>query len=158
MPKRREEPSGMDLSEGLTVIGRKEYVSFPAWNLHRIRAKVDTGAFSSTLDVTGYELVEHIDGLVARMTIALSRRRPDRVICVEEPVIRLVNVCSSSGCRQQRPLIEPVFRMGNVTRRIRLTVSDRSSMRCRMLLGRQAIAGLYLVDVRHQYLLGDGRQ
>jgi hypothetical protein len=141
----------------LTLLGRQEYVSFPAWDLHRIRAKVDTGAFSSSLDVAAYEVIETDNGPILRMLIALSRRFPDRVAQVEEPVVAMANVCSSSGCRQIRPVIEPVIRLGSLSKRIRLTVSDRSKMRCRMLLGRQAIAGLFLVDVRHKYLLGDGR-
>jgi hypothetical protein len=139
--------------EPLRVIGRRERVSFPAWDLHRVRAKVDTGAYSSVLDVAGYELIEGEDGARVRLTIAPSKRRPDRLLCVEEPVLKMVRVRNSTGSQAMRPLIEPVVRMGPVTRRIRLTVHDRSKMRCRMLLGRQAIAGLFLVDVRAKYLL-----
>jgi hypothetical protein len=141
----------------LPLIGRKERVSFPAWDLHRVRAKVDTGAFSSALDVAGYELIEGDQGTVLRMVICLSRRRPELVLRIEEPVVKLVKVRSSSGCEVFRPLIEPVVCLGNVTRRVRLTVTDRSKMRCRMLLGRQAIAGLFLVDVRAKYLLDERR-
>ena len=137
----------------LRVIGRRERVSFPAWDLQRVRAKVDTGAFSSVLDVSSYELIEGECGPRVRLTIALSRRRHDRVLCVEEPVVKMVKVRSSTGSQAMRPLIEPMVRMGPVTRPIRLTVSNRARMRCRMLLGRQAIAGLFLVDVRAKYLL-----
>jgi hypothetical protein len=65
----------------------------------------------------------------------------------------MVRVRSSSGKQEVRPLIEAVVRLGPVTRRIRLTLTDRSSMRCRMLLGRQALAGQFLVDVRSKDLL-----
>jgi hypothetical protein len=137
----------------LPLIGRMERVSFPAWDLHRVRAKVDTGAFSSALDVAEYELVESDRGTTVRLLIRLSVRRPERVLRVEEPVIKMVKVRSSSGCEVWRPLIEPVVRLGPLTRRVRLTVTDRSKMRSRMLLGRQAIAGVFLVDVRAKYLL-----
>lgn len=139
--------------DDLPLIGRKERVTFPAWDLQGVRAKVDTGAFSSALDVAGYELIDGDQGLVLRMVIALSRRRPDLLRRVEEPVVKMVKVRSSSGEALFRPLIEPVMQLGGVTRRVRLTVSDRSKMRYRMLLGRQAIAGLFLVDVRAKYLL-----
>ena len=46
----------------LTIIGRKEFVSFPCWSLSRIRAKVDTGAYSSVLDVARYDLIDGPDG------------------------------------------------------------------------------------------------
>ena len=137
----------------LRVIGRRERISFPEWDLHGVRAKVDTGAYSSVLDVAAYELIEGEDGARVRLTISLSRRRPECVLCVEEAVIKMVKVRNSTGSQSLRPLIEPVVRMGDSTRKIRMTVSNRSRMRCRMLLGRQAIAGLFLVDVRAKYLL-----
>jgi hypothetical protein len=140
----------------LPLIGRKERVSFPVWDLHRVRAKVDTGAFSSALHVASYELIEDDQGgTLLRMVVCLSRRRPEHVKRIEEPVVKMVKVRSSSGCETFRPLIEPVVRLGHVTRRVRLTVTDRSKMRCRMLLGRHAIAGLFLVDVRARYLLDE---
>jgi hypothetical protein len=139
----------------LPLIGRKERVSFPAWDLHRVRAKVDTGAYSSALHVASYELIEADRGTSVRLVISLSRHRPEHVLRIEEPVVKLVRVRNSFGDETFRPLIEPVVRLGPVTRRVRLTVTDRSKMRCRMLLGRQAIAGLFLVDVRARYLLDE---
>lgn len=139
----------------LPLIGRKERVSFPAWDLHRVRAKVDTGAYSSALHVASYELVEADQGISVRLVVCLSRHRPERVVRIEEPVVKMVKVRNSSGDESFRPLIEPVVRLGYVTRRVRLTVTDRSKMRCQMLLGRQAIAGLFLVDVSAKYLLDE---
>jgi hypothetical protein len=138
----------------LPLIGRKEYVSFPAWDLHRIRAKIDTGAFSSSLDVASYEILEGEEGPVVRLVIALSRRRRERVARVEEPAVGVAKVRNSTGQLQERPVIAPMIRLNGVGRRIRITVTDRSAMRCRMLLGRQAISGLFLVDVSQAYLLG----
>ena len=40
-----------------------------------------------------------------------------------------------------------------VTKRVRLTVANRANMRFRMLLGRQALLGDFLVDVSQKYLL-----
>ncbi len=88
----------------------------------------------------------------------LSRRRPDWVKVVEVPVLKAVTVTSSSGCRERRPLIEVRVQVGSWCRRVRLTVTDRSRMRCPMLLGRQALAGSFLVDPGQKYLLGSGRR
>jgi hypothetical protein len=38
-------------------------------------------------------------------------------------------------------------RLGPVEKKIQLTLTFRTGMRCRMLLGRQALAGDFLVDV-----------
>jgi hypothetical protein len=135
------------------LIGRREHVEFPEWGLRRVRAKIDTGAFSSALDVAGYELIETESGPGVALKIVPNRRRPDGVRVVRAPVVRMTTVRSSNGWQQQRPVIEALVKLGPVTKRIRLTVTDRSGMRCRMLLGRQALAGEFLVDVRGKDLL-----
>jgi hypothetical protein len=135
-------------------IGWKEYVELPEWKLRRIKVKVDTGARTSVLDVASYELLEVPGrGLVARLRLALSRKHPERVTVVEASVLRTVVVRNSSGVPEQRPLLETTIRLGPVTKRIRLTVTDRSPMRFRMLLGRLALAGDFVVDVGQKYLL-----
>lgn len=148
----REEP-GRQGVEQLQLIGRREHVDFPEWGLKRVRAKVDTGAYSSTLDVAGYELLDGESGPLALLRLALNRRCPDSVRVVRTPVVGFTKVRSSTGCQETRPVIEALIRLGSVSRRIRLTVTDRSRMRCRMLLGRQALAGAFLVDVRGKDLL-----
>jgi hypothetical protein len=146
-------PPEMPPPDGLFVIGRREWVDFPEWGLTHVRAKVDTGAYSSALDVAGYDLFEGPGAvLMARLRLVLSRRRPQQVEEVAAPVVRLVTVCNSGGLRERRPLLEPLLRLGPVTRRIRLTITNRSRMRTRMLLGREALAGAFLVDVSRKYL------
>jgi hypothetical protein len=149
-------PAGQDApgEHGLVVVGRKEYLAFPEWGLAHVRAKVDTGAYSSALDVAGYDLFEGETGLRARLRLTPRRRRPGQPTEVEAPVVRLVTVTSSSGAREKRPLIETTIRLGPVLRRVRLTLANRTGLRCPMLLGRQALAGAFLVDVRGKYLLG----
>jgi hypothetical protein len=135
------------------LIGRKEYLAFPDWDV-RLRAKVDTGAFSSALDVASYELERDDTGLlIARLALSLSRRHPQRQTIVYAPVVRMVGVTSSSGERQERPLLETIVRLGPVEKRIRVTVTNRAHMRSRMLLGREALAGDFVVDVSKKYLL-----
>ncbi len=136
------------------VIGRKEYLTFPDWPLRRVRVKVDTGAFSSALDVADYELHRDDTGrLLARLTLCLSRRKAAHPVIVFAPVVKMVGVTCSNGVRQERPLVEATIRLGPVEKRIRLTVTNRSALRCRMLLGREALAGDFVVDVSKTYLL-----
>src|SRR5438309_10348549 len=87
--------------QGPLVIGWKEYVDFPDWKVRRVKAKIDTGARTSALDVQSYELAERPEGgLTARLHLALSLRYPERVRCVEVPVLRMVVVANSSGMRE----------------------------------------------------------
>ena len=137
------------------LIGRKEYVAFPEWGLRRLRAKVDTGAFSSALGVEGYDLEERPGGPVARLRIVLNRRKPYRVRLAEAPVLGFARVVCSNGTCEQRPVVAALVRLGPVEKRVRLTLTtNRVALRHRMLLGREALNGTFVVDVSRKYLLG----
>jgi hypothetical protein len=136
------------------LIGWKERLDFPEWGLRRVRVKVDTGACTSALGASRCELLDAPGGgRVARLHLALNRRRPDRLAVVETPVLRTVWVSNSGGVREERPVVEAEVRLGPVRKRIRLTVTRREGMRFPMLLGREALAGCFLVDVSRKYLL-----
>jgi hypothetical protein len=136
------------------TIGRREFLTFVDWPVRRFRVKIDTGAYSSALDVAEFE-VHRVEegGLVARLRMALSRKHPHRIAEVEAPVVRLTVVRNSGGIPEPRPVIETTVRLGPVTKRIHVTLTRRHGMRCRMLLGRQALAGDFVVDVARKYLL-----
>jgi hypothetical protein len=135
-------------------IGWKERLDFPEWGLKRVRVKIDTGARTSALGVAACEIVEIPGrGKVARLRLVLNRRRPGRVRVVETPVLDTVVVSNSAGAREERPLVEAEVRIGPVRKRIRLTITNRAAMRFPMILGREALAGDFIVDVSRQNLL-----
>jgi hypothetical protein len=141
----------------LLRIGWKEYLEFTEWDLRRIRVKIDTGARTSALDVARYELMETAGGeLMATLYLALDRRHPGRFTRIHTPVLRTVVVRNTAGLREERPLVETTVRIGPVRKRIRITITNRSSMRYRMILGREALANDFVVDVSRKYLLKNG--
>jgi hypothetical protein len=151
-----DEPAGAgpDRPDRPLRIGWKEYVALPDWNIRRLRAKADTGARTSVLDVASYDLYQaEGGGLMARLRLALWRKNVGRLRVLEVPVLRTVVVCNSGGMREQRPVIQARIRLGPVDKVIRLTVTNRANMRFRMLLGREALAGDFVVDVSEKYLV-----
>jgi hypothetical protein len=140
--------------DGLLLIGWKEYLDFPEWGVRRVKAKVDTGARTSALDAARCTIERRAGRLIACMELALNRRRPDRLVTVEAPVLHQVVVTSSNGVREERPVVETTVRLGQVEKRIRLTVADRSRMLIPVLLGREALAGAFVVDAGRKYLQG----
>jgi hypothetical protein len=135
-------------------VGWKEYLDFPDWGLRRIKAKLDTGARTSALDVLGFDSIITPDrGNCLRLRLALDHRHPERITVVEVPLVRWVVVANSGGTREQRPLIETVVRLGPIRKPILFTVTNRSSLRFRIILGRRALAGDFLIDVGQKYLL-----
>jgi hypothetical protein len=135
------------------TVGWKEFVSFPDWGIHRVKVKIDTGARSSALDVLSYEVRQTETGPIADLRLALSRKHPERVKLVSAPVLKTIVVSSSTGTREERPLIETMIRLGPISKRIQVTVTDRSRMLFRMILGRKALEGDFVVDVSREFLL-----
>ena len=136
------------------VIGWKERVDFPDWGIRRVKVKIDTGARTSALDVAGYELRPVAgEGLIVALRLALHRNRPERIKVIETPVLEMVVVSNSSGMCEQRPLIETTLRIGSISKRVRLTVTNRAGMRFPVILGRKALESDFLVDVSRKYLL-----
>jgi hypothetical protein len=136
------------------LIGRKERLEFVEWGLPRFRVKVDTGARTSALDVMRYELRETPGhGLTAVMHLALRPKNCEVDITVEASVLGMVKVRNTGGRFEERPLIETEVRLGPIRKRIRLTIANRAGMCYRMILGREALAGDFVVDVSRKYLL-----
>jgi hypothetical protein len=136
------------------LIGWKEFVDFPDWDIRHIKVKMDTGARTSALGVVSYELrQEEGRGLMAELRLALRRRRPDQWVTVRTPVLRMVVVSNSGGMKEQRPLIETRLQLGPVIKTVALTVTNRTGMLFPVILGRKALQGDFVVDVSHKYLL-----
>lgn len=138
------------------VIGWKEYVALPDLRIRRVRAKIDTGARTSALDVLRYELYDDPRaGRMVRLSLGLNRAKAGkgRVVCV--PVLRMVVVRNTGGVCEQRPLIETTLQLGPVEKPIFLTVTNRAVMRFRMILGRKALEGDFVVDVGRKFVLRD---
>jgi hypothetical protein len=136
------------------TIGWKERLDFVDWRLHRVKVKIDTGARTSALDAVGFEL--HEDGLIgpfARLFLSLDVKDPLKIAIVEAPLLRKIVVRNSSGLCEERPLIETTIRLGPIQKRIVMTITSRPGMCFRMLLGRNALANDFLVDVTKKYLL-----
>ena len=136
-------------------IGWKEYLALPELGVGRLKAKVDTGARTSALHVDWLDVAgERPDG-TAEVAFALSpdRRRPDLIIEARAYMVRRLRVVDSGGHPEIRPLIETEMALGPVRKRILLTLTDRTGMLFRMILGRKALEGDFLVDVSRKYLL-----
>jgi hypothetical protein len=136
------------------TVGWKEYLDLPELGLFRLKAKVDTGARTSTLHVESMAVLEvQPDGSeLVELVIGPDRRRPELRVRARARVLRRIEVMDSGGHLELRPLIETELVLGPVRKRILLTLTDRSGMLFRMILGRKALEGDFRVDVSGKYL------
>ena len=143
----------------LPVLGWKERASLPDWGITGLRVKLDTGARTSAIHVAEMERVdEHRleDQIlpVLALTVPLSRREPDRRIRVTAPVIGYKRVRDTSAKAECRPVVRTRLVCGPIDTEIDITVTDRSGMIFRMILGRHALAGRAVVDPNRGYTTG----
>jgi hypothetical protein len=132
------------------LVGWTEYVDLPDWNVRRLRAKIDTGARSSALHVE--DIVELPRDRI-RFTVVLHREKQDRRIRVSARVRRRSRVRSSNGIVENRFFVRTTLVLGPVEREVELSLVNRGKMNHRMLLGRTALAGPFLIDVDRRMVL-----
>ena len=143
-----------ELIQEKIVIGWREWLALPELGIQAVKAKVDTGARTSALHTFGLEPFEKDETLKVKFTVhPLQRRKDIEVSCVADVVDRR-RVTSSAGQSEMRYVIRTLVALGEIRWPIELTLTDRRSMRFRMLLGRAAISGLLLVDPAKSYLTG----
>lgn len=142
----------------LPVLGWKEYVSLPAWGLD-LRAKLDTGARSSALHVTELsELGEQVDPVsgaptpLVRFDVVLGTKRAPQHHEVEAPIIGHRRVRDTGARAEVRPVVRTRILCGPVDVEADITLTDRSGMNFRMLLGRLTMEGRCLVDPANGYI------
>ena len=144
----------VDKATKLPIIGWREWVELPDLGIRRIKAKVDTGARSSSVHASEIEEIER-DGLhFVRFKIHPFHRQPDQKVEAEAKVLDFREVKSSSGNSTNRPVILTNVALLGLNWPVELTLADRSEMGFRMLLGREAIRGKFLVDGGRSYFGG----
>ena len=135
-------------------IGWREWVSLPDLGISWVKAKTDTGARTSALDVK--KLDTFMAGDKAMVRIIFRKRK--KVLAskpeVTVPVLESRTVKDSGGKEHKRVVIETTLVIGGDSHQIELTLSDRRKMRFPMLIGRTAIRKKYLVDSGRSYLTG----
>lgn len=136
----------------LKIIGRLETIDFPEWDLIGIDAKIDTGAYTSSLHchhIKSYKK-DGVDYVRFNLLDPSHETYNDKLF--ELPVHRKKTVKSSNGSTEERFVVETKVRLFDKLLTAELSLTDRSEMRYPILVGRKLINGRFLVDVSKKYL------
>lgn len=136
----------------LSTVGWRECVALPDFQIPVIRAKIDTGASSSSIHATHIEYFTLGDREMVCFQIHPHQRNIHDTVTVEAPLMEHRPIKSSNGQKQIRPVIETRIQLGQHLWAIELNLTNRSLMGYRMLLGRQALRRRFLVDPHKSFL------
>ncbi len=136
------------------MLGWREWIALPELGLGLVKAKIDTGARTSTLHAF------YVDGFrrggqhYVRFGVHPLQKRTDVVIHSEALVLDQRRVTDSGGHREDRYVIRTRLALGGQDWPIEMTLTNRETMLFRMLLGRTALAGRARVDPARSFLTG----
>lgn len=142
-----------DRIEPTPLLGWREWLVVPDLGIDRIKAKMDTGARTSSLHAFDLEEQPSPHGLQIAFSVCPIQGDEKQVIRATAPLLEHRLVRSSSGHESLRPVIATTIRIGAWDWRIELTLANRDEMGFRMLLGREALRDRFLIDSGRSFLV-----
>lgn len=137
------------------VIGKEEWCALPELGLPAIKARIDSGAKTSSLHAFNIHPFE-VDGRkYVHFDIHPIQNNRKTIQSCRGLVIDRRTIKSSSGEKEHRHVIKTPLTLGDETWEIEVTLTNRDSMGYRMLLGREAMKERVLIDPDASFCIGD---
>ena len=128
------------------IIGCEEWLSIKDLNIPIIKARIDSGAKTSSIQAKNIKkIIRNGETWVIFDVCPIQDNLSLNVSC-ESKVIDTRIIRSSTGESQKRYVINTNICIGQNIFEVELTLADRDGMEYRMLLGREALSDRFLVD------------
>ena len=134
------------------ILGWEEWIGLPLLGLPSLKVKIDTGARTSALHARNIETFSQNGIDRVRFKVHPVPRRPAIEIDCSAPIHDQRVITSSNGEPELRFVIKTDIEIGDRRWPIEITLTNRESMRFRMLIGRQALQPGMLVDPTAAFL------
>jgi len=128
------------------VVGSEEWCGFPTLNMPYVKARVDSGAKTSSIHAFNIQARQRDGQSWVSFDVHPLQNNRKVVVHCEAPVLDYRTVKNSSGISERRYVIQVPMQIGDDVHTVELNLSNRDSMGYRMLLGREAMFGRMLVD------------
>ncbi|OOG47852.1 RimK/LysX family protein [Rhodanobacter sp. C01] len=138
------------ITTDLVTLGWRERLALPQLGINLLKAKLDTGARSSSLHVDTLEEFQR-DGVTwLRFTMHVGRRQPVHMSC-EAPALDRRAVTDTGGRRTERWFIRSEVQLAGQRFSTDINLTNRRHMLFPFLLGRSALSGRFAVDPARSY-------
>ena len=138
------------IKPGPIVLGWRERLALPELGISLLKAKLDTGARSSSLHVDTLETFQSRGDTWLRFTLSIRRRHPFEISC-EAPALDRRVVTDTGGRRTERWFIRTQVTLAGQSFSVDVNLTDRRHMLFPLLLGRSALMGRFTVDPALSY-------
>lgn len=142
----------MSRKQERTVIGWRALVDLPDLGVAQVRAKVDTGARTSSLHATHVRVFEKDGAEWVRFRVHFGPRGARQNVQAEAPLVDRRKVRSSNGAVEERLVIRTTLASTGRRWMAEMTLAKRGSMAFPMLLGRGCLKRRFLVDSGRSFL------
>ena len=136
----------------IRLIGRREYVNIPALGITGIEAKIDTGAYTSSLHCEKINIEKEEEREVLYFTIEPGE---DAKVFRFERFDRK-KIKNSFGEMEERFVIKTIVNIGKKSVLSVISLSNRDNMRYPLLIGRRLLKAKFLIDVSRTHTGGIG--
>ncbi len=136
------------------IIGSEEWCALPALNIPAMKIRIDSGAKTSALHAENIVPFDKNGESWVRFNVNPLQNNTKSIIKCEAKVIDKRIIKSSNGNRESRYVIQTPIRLGEHILDIELTLTNRNAMGYKMLLGREALSGKFIVDPEINFAFG----
>ncbi len=137
---------------GVLTLGALEHVTLDAIQ-NTFVARIDTGATTSSLNAIDMQEFERNGQKWVKFHLSDDTIAKEEQQWIETPILRHVRIRqSTSDNAERRPVVELWIKIGDVHEKNQFTLADRSQMDHPILLGREFIQDIALVDVSKEFI------
>jgi hypothetical protein len=136
----------------IRLIGRREFVNIPALDINGIEAKIDTGAYTSSLHCEKISVEQHDGFDVLCFTIDPGENATE----FRFKQFARKKIKNSGGEMEERYVIKTIINIGKKSILSIVSLSNRDKMRYPLLIGRRLLKQKFFIDVSRVHTGGIG--
>ena len=139
----------------IDFLGSEEWCQLEELGIPAVKARVDSGAKTSSIQANKIKIFsKDLEEWVRFEVNPIQDNRSISILC-QSKLVDIRNVKSSLGISEERPVIKTNVKIGGRSFEIEVTLANRDSMEYRMILGREALNGRYVIDSSKGFCQGE---